>query len=99
MAKFAVIENETVFNIIEAESIEVAESITGHTCVEFTTEPAEPMGKYVDGKFIPVQPYPSWILDSEGYWQPPVPRPTELGLWQWDEETISWVLPEDTFVN
>ncbi len=27
--------------------------------------------------FIANQPYPSWILDSNDIWQPPVPRPTD----------------------
>ena len=40
--------------------------------------------------FIAPQPYPSWSLDSNFDWQPPTPRPSE-GLWNWDEDTTSWV--------
>jgi hypothetical protein len=35
------------------------------------------------------QPYPSWVLNNNFIWQPPVPRPEE-GLWYWNEDTQSW---------
>lgn len=41
--------------------------------------------------FIAPQPYPSWTLDANHDWQPPVPMPSEGGPWVWDEETLSWV--------
>lgn len=41
--------------------------------------------------FISPQPYPSWNLDANYDWQPPVPMPSEDGLWDWNEETQSWV--------
>ena len=41
--------------------------------------------------FIFPQPYPSWTLDSNYEWQPPVPMPTDGGPWLWDEGTQSWV--------
>lgn len=40
--------------------------------------------------FIAPAPYPSWQLDSNHDWQPPVSRPVE-GRWQWDEEHLEWV--------
>ena len=40
--------------------------------------------------FIPPQPYPSWVLDTDANWKPPVPMPTE-GMWRWDEATLSWI--------
>lgn len=43
--------------------------------------------------FIPPQPYPSWTLDSNFRWIPPVPKPNE-GNWRWNEETLSWI-PRD----
>jgi hypothetical protein len=43
--------------------------------------------------FIPPQPFPSWILDTEtGLWEPPIPRPEFQEVYHyWDEETLSWV--------
>ena len=38
--------------------------------------------------FIMAQPYPSWTLDSNHDWKPPIPQPD--GNYVWNEETISW---------
>jgi hypothetical protein len=40
--------------------------------------------------FIALKPYPSWTLDNNFDWQPPVPKPNE-GYWLWDEEIGNWV--------
>jgi hypothetical protein len=41
--------------------------------------------------FIAPQPYPSWTLDANFDWQPPLPYPTDGNLYRWDEETLTWV--------
>ena len=41
-------------------------------------------------KFILPQPFPSWALDSNDDWQPPVPKPEDDPLAQWNEESQSW---------
>ena len=42
--------------------------------------------------FFAPKPYPSWTLDADAKWQPPVPFPTETGkFFTWDEPTLSWV--------
>ena len=43
----------------------------------------------VRDEFVAPRPSPSFTLDSENNWQPPVPRPE--GLWYWDEESFSWI--------
>lgn len=46
--------------------------------------------------FIAPQPYPSWTLDAEGDWQPPVAMPDDGKPYYWDEETQAWVeIPEE----
>lgn len=43
--------------------------------------------------FIYPQPFPSWVLDSNNEWQPPIDRPVdwyEKG-YVWDEENIKWI--------
>jgi hypothetical protein len=40
--------------------------------------------------FIPPAPYPSWILDENYDWQPPIPKP-DSGIWYWDESSGSWL--------
>jgi len=40
--------------------------------------------------FIPPQPYPSWALDDDAKWQPPVPMPTDDQRYSWNESTQTW---------
>lgn len=40
--------------------------------------------------FITPQPFPSWELNENHDWQPPLPMPIE-GRWYWDEATVSWI--------
>lgn len=38
------------------------------------------------------QPYPSWSFDTSVLaYVPPIPPPTELGLWEWNEDGQNWV--------
>lgn len=48
----------------------------------------------VNDVFIGPQPAPSWTLDENFHWQPPVPHPegTEY-RWRWDEENQLWYDP------
>jgi hypothetical protein len=47
--------------------------------------------------FIPPQSFPSWILNEETcLWEAPVAMPTDGQFYNWDEETLSWVLIEET---
>ena len=44
--------------------------------------------------FVPPQPYPSWTLDANSQWQPPVAMPTDGTMenpYAWDEAAQSWV--------
>jgi hypothetical protein len=41
--------------------------------------------------FYEPQPYPSWSLDINWSWQPPVPIPTDNKIYIWDESTQTWV--------
>jgi hypothetical protein len=50
MANYAVIKDGLVTNVIVAESKEIAESVTGLTCVEVNNEPGAPgIGWSYDG--------------------------------------------------
>jgi hypothetical protein len=51
MANFAVLNNDLIVNIIVCDSKEVAEAVTGLTCVEYTNEIVHIGGTYTDGKF------------------------------------------------
>jgi len=52
----------------------------------FTFDPD--MGEY--GAFIPPQPYPSWTLNEDADWQPPVSYPTDGGTYLWNEDEKEW---------
>lgn len=42
--------------------------------------------------FIPPKPYDSWVLDENTcQWEPPVVCPEDGKLYDWNEDTISWV--------
>ena len=45
----------------------------------------------VKDKFIQPQSYPSWSLDGNDDWQPPVAKPVDDKLYRWDEASTSWV--------
>jgi hypothetical protein len=42
--------------------------------------------------FIAPQPFPSWTFDeSSCTWQAPNPMPTDGKIYNWDENTLSWI--------
>jgi hypothetical protein len=52
MATFAVINDNTVENIIVADTKEIAEQVVGKKCIEYTEEnPAQIGWTYADGAF------------------------------------------------
>lgn len=44
----------------------------------------------INNNFISPQPYPSWILDDNDDWQPPIAQPPPPPKTMWDEETQTW---------
>ena len=42
--------------------------------------------------FIPPNTFPSWSLNEETcLWEPPIPYPSDGGLYVWDETSQSWL--------
>jgi hypothetical protein len=91
----AIVENGIVVNTIICESIELAESITGLTAVEYTdTNPAGIDWTYnsTTKKFKSPKPYVSWIYNEEiEQWVAPIEYPTDNKSYIWDEQSISWI--------
>ena len=53
---------------------------------------------YDSGKdaFIPPKPFESWTLDEETCrWEAPVAYPTDGLIYNWDEESLSWIEVEN----
>jgi hypothetical protein len=70
MAKYAVINENVVVNLILADSVEIAEQVTGHTCIECTDLLNPDIGYLWDGDSFTVPETP--IVEDE-----PVETPTE----------------------
>lgn len=91
----AIIENGIVINTIICESIELAESITGLTAVEYTDTNSAGIGWTYNStteKFRPPKPYASWIYNEEiEQWEAPIEYPTDNKSYTWDEPSISWI--------
>ena len=46
--------------------------------------------------FYAPQPYPSWTLnETTCHWEAPTPYPDDGVPYTWDEDTLSWVGPEE----
>jgi hypothetical protein len=70
MTKYAVINENVVVNLILADSVEIAEQVTGHTCIECTDLLNPNIGYLWDGDSFTVPETP--IVEDE-----PVETPTE----------------------
>ena len=58
MKNFAVLNHSTVENIIVCDSLEVAEAVTGKTCVEYTSDNVAHIGLGYDGTTFEQPPTP-----------------------------------------
>ena len=57
MATYAVIENNLVINVILADALDIAEQVTGKTCIEYNDSNPAGIGWAYDGeKFVAPQP-------------------------------------------
>lgn len=42
--------------------------------------------------FIPPKPFASWVLNETNCrWDSPIPYPDDNNIYQWDEDSLSWV--------
>lgn len=93
MPNFALVDKETVIDIFfcdekviapylfpEYKVIEETE-MTGRCCIGYT---------FVKEKFIPNQPYPSWVLKNNN-WVPPKNAPVDEKIYRWNEEIQDWI--------
>lgn len=84
-----------VTNVIEADQRYINSGMAGHPSrfVEFTPTRRNYPGigftyDRANNRFIPPQPFRSWVLDANAVWQPPTPRTSEDAYW--DEQSLSW---------
>lgn len=90
-----------VKQILVADSIEIAETLTGKQCFESTLGNIGFVWNEEHGDFLPDRPYPSWSWDAENVsWVAPKKKPESEVELIWDEDTQDWVdftLPEPVF--
>ena len=96
----AKLENNIVLEVIVADTVEwCIETFGGEWVRTYYNTPGKNFAGfgyiyYPDkDNFSSPQPYPSWTLDADCQWQPPVPYPNDGCLWTWDEATLSWIDP------
>jgi hypothetical protein len=96
----AKLENNIVLEVIVADTVEwCIDTFGGEWVRTYYNTPGKNFAGfgfiyYPDkDNFSSPQPYPSWTLDADCLWQPPVPYPNDGCLWTWDESTLSWVDP------
>ena len=82
----------------ETKGIEFCQSLFGGTWIQ-TSYNSKIRGKFAGigdvydatlDRFIPEQPYPSWSLDKNFIWQPPVAYPSDGNGYDWNESSKSW---------
>lgn len=97
MNNYALIKDDKVVNVIIAESIQIAEEVSALECVEISEDNIPWIGFLrKNDNWVKPAPFPSWQLDENFDWQPPIPMPETGGLWIWNEELGDWeeVAPE-----
>lgn len=92
MANFALVDGDTVVNVIVAESKTDADALSGMAAVAIKNgKPG--VGWYkVGGVWRSPAPFPSWEWGGED-WVPPVPYPAsaEGVQYTWDEALGDWI--------
>lgn len=85
----------------EAKGIDFLESLYGHRNWKQTSYNGNIRKNYAGigfaydadrDAFVAPQPFSSWTLnESTCRWEPPVPYPTDGGIYRWDEDAGEWV--------
>jgi len=101
MKKYAQIYKDRVHNIIVAENLEIAEQTTPEEMLVIELEDNQPVSigwvwenNIFKNNNPDIQPAPSWTLNENLMWVAPVPVPDENLPYLWNEETLSWYIPE-----
>jgi len=89
--KDAIVVNTAIFEDPSEELLNIFKADSGADLLIPATEKTTVGGTWDGSKFIFPKPYPSWILDENGDWIPPLPMPNEEGkVYSWNEESLNW---------
>ena len=101
MSHFAKVINGTVIEVVVAEQDFINSGIVGDSFNWVQTSYNGNFRKNFAGigftydstrdAFIPPQPYNSWTLNEDTcLWEAPIEHPTDDGMYNWNEDTLSW---------
>jgi len=106
MYRVAIVKNQTVDNVVIADSLDAVQALpiflenelNDSEDVQFILETDETGrsfigGKYVNNKFSLPSPYPSWVFDNQEFkWNAPVavPEYSDNQYPQWNEDSQKW---------
>jgi hypothetical protein len=97
MLNYAIIENNTIINIIVAETIEIAESVTGKTAL-LCDEPNMAIGSDLfENKWRLPKPFESWVWNNDD-WVAPVLPPEPKDCYSWNEDLQEWEQKEGALI-
>ena len=91
MGDFAILQDDTVVNVIVAEDETTAEAVTGlDVLLVVDGVPGLYWTLESDG-WRPPAPFPSWVWNDTA-WEAPVPMPEsdDTGSYVWDEDAQDW---------
>ena len=106
MSHFAKVIDGVVTNVIVAEQDFINSGVVGDSFLWVQTSYNGNFRKNYAGigyiydsaldAFYAPQPYPSWTLNEDTcLWEAPVAYPDDDKMYDWDEETTSWVETEE----
>jgi hypothetical protein len=89
MPNFAIHDGTTVLNVIVADSLDIAEQVTGMSALE--TEGAPWIGWTLEAEgWRALRPFTSWEWNGEA-WAAPIAYPQDDADYFWNEATQEWV--------
>lgn len=97
MPNFAIIENDTIINIVVAESIEVVKSVTSQTALLCDNENMVMGADLFNGVWRLPKPFASWTWNGEK-WVAPVLPPVPVECYDWNEELKQWEQKEGALI-
>lgn len=94
MSLYAKINSENIVeNVIVCDDSQI--SVLEGTYIKVTAETKDAqIGETYDlsvNKFIPAKPYNSWVLGSDYEWHSPAGDSPSDSVYEWDEESLSWI--------
>lgn len=97
MARYAVVKDNNILNIIEAEEsafgiLPILVPDANDFILIAENEAVYPGGDIINGKFRNPRPFPSWVWNENDWeWNSPIPYPDDFSNpYRWNEDLLEW---------